>query len=300
MSTKQKLSKEQKTLEKKLVGVIMFYRNLQGESVRALATLYSVSVGTVSARITEGKGVVALEPEMTFEAATELLAQVYVGNEEEPKVKPQTSPQQLAIRMVYELATQEVGIKSKEEYAIYGKVFGYTADGSCAITSTQKSYIRRRVREIARANGVNAVFVPDWFNANAPQRSLTTMTEMAHSLFERIEEMVNDYMNINQLPESARYSVRQALAGLTIEGVSPQSIERQCLGYSDVVGALTDNGAATDEHMTLDYAKEWEEGVHSVFSMPNGQCALTTNQTAKDIHKVFEDLKDLDEAGFIY
>lgn len=300
MRTKQKLNKEQKALEKKLLSVVMFYRNKNGESVRALATVYNVSIGTVSARINEGKGVATIDPEMSLERATEALQQLYETEVEKPKKKTSISPQQQAIYLVYDKATQHVGIKSKEEYAIYGKIFGYTEDGNCAITSTQKGYIRRRVREIAKANGVSAVFVPDWFNVKAPQRSLTTMTEMVHSLHLRIEEMVDEYMHANNLHPSARYSVKQALVGMSVEGVTPQSIERQCNGYSEIVGALTDNGVATEEDVIEDYGVMWNEGTHSLFTMPNGQLKFENNVPKQDIHKVFEDLDDLEQAGFIY
>ena len=299
MSTKQKLTKEQKALQRELQGVVLYLKNLKGETVRALAHDYCLSVGSVSARIKEGKGYVAKHPEITLHEAMELLNQIYVGATEPPRIK-KTTPQQIAINMVYEKAIASEGIKSKEEYAIYARVFGYSADGSCAITSQQKSYIRRRVREIAKANSVKAVFVPDWFNVKAPHRSLKTMTAMAHNLYERIEEMVNDYMHDNNLPPTARYSVKQALARMVVEGVSPQSIERQCSGYSEVVSALTDNGVTTEENTVEDYAKVWNEGKHCVFSLPDGKLDFQYNLSAKDIHRQFEDLKDLDEAGYIY
>lgn len=299
MSTKQKLTKEQKALEKKYLSCVLYYKNLNGESVRALASLYSLSVGTVSARIGEGKGVVALEPEITLEAAIELLSQVYVGNKEAPKVKPQTTPQQVATHMVLEKATRPQGIKSKEEYAVYASVFGYAADGSCAITHQQKSYIRKRVREIAKNKGSKALFVPDWINEYAPQRSLTTMNAMAHELFERMEEMISDYMATNNLPADARYAVRQALAGLAIEGVNPQGIERQCNSFAEVVADLEANNTPDPEKAVFDYATEWNEGKHSTLSFVNGVMTITPS-SPELVHKVFEDLKDLDEAGYIY
>lgn len=300
MSTKPKLTREQKALQKTYLGCVLYFKNLNGESVRSLASLYSLSVGTTSARINEGKGYVASHPEMTLGDAIELLAQVYVGNENEPKVKPQTTPQQIATHMVYALASRPQGVKSKEEYECYAKAFGYTPKGVVDITSQQKSYIRRRVREIAEKKGERVVFVPDWINVNKPQQSVHNMNKAAHELYLYMEEKVQEVIAANGLPNDAAYSLKHVLVDMAVQGVNMLSPERQGKAHADIIEALTANGVATQEDTTIDYAKEWEQGTHSVFSMPNGQCAYTTNLTAKDIHKVFEDLKDLDEAGFIY
>lgn len=302
MSTKQKtikLTKEQKALEKKLLSIVLYFKNQAGESVRSLHALYGLSVGTVSARINEGKGVVATEPDMTLEDAEHMLLQVYAGNTEPPKPKQEVTPQQLAIHAVYAEAIKPKGIQNKTEYMLYGKIFGYSKDGACNITAQQKSYIRRRVREIAKNNGLTAVFVPDWFNVNAPQRSLDTMAVMAHVLHERVEEMVNEYMHTNQLPESAKYAVKQALASMVVEGVSPITVERQCKGYGDVVAALTANGVATEEDEVVSYKEAWNTGTHTM-TMFVGGGYHTVPTTPEAIHAVFESMKDLDEEGFIY
>lgn len=299
MSTKQKLTKEQKALEKKLLCVVLYYKNLNGESVRDLHSLYGLSVGTVSTRIKEGKGVVALEPELTLEDAQHMLLQVYAGNTESPKPAQVVTPQQLAIHAVYAEAVKPTGVNNKTEYALYGKIFGYSKEGACNITAQQKSYIRRRVREIAKVKGETVVFVPDWINPKAPQRSIDTMAVMANEMFQRMEEMVNQYLADNNLPESAKYAVKQALAGMVVEGVSPMSVERQCKGYTDVVVALTANGAATEEQEVFDYAKAWNNGIHetTIIGAAGWGSKITT---PAEVHAVFESFKDLDEEGYIY
>lgn len=80
--------------------------------------------------------------------------------------KTQKTPSQLATQEVFELAIRPQGIRQHEEYIIYQKYFGAEVDeetgySKSTITSTQKSYIRRKVRELATSLQTTALFVPD-------------------------------------------------------------------------------------------------------------------------------------------
>lgn len=302
MSTKTKntkiLSPEQKVKAKRLFAVLIALQHTEYKlSVRDLAAKHSISVGTVSTRIKEGNAILDTE-HYDIGQVEFLLNELYNAQPEEKKGK-EVTPQQLAIRMVYEQATKPHGLKSKEEYAIYAKVFGYTDKGGVNITGQQKTYIRRRVREIAKNNSVLALFVPDWVNTAKPAQSLHNMNIAANELYHRLDELVKDFLAATGVSPDCEYAVKHTLVNMVVEGISHNNLERQIKSYTDVVEGLTANGVATEEDQHIDYYKEWHEGKHTLITFEEGEMKYETT-TPEAIHAVFEGLKDLDEQGYIY
>lgn len=299
MSTKSKtnLSPEQKAKAKRLFSVLIALQHTEQHlSVRDLAAKHSISVGTVSTRIKEGNEILDTE-HYEIGQVEFLLSQIYAEPVE--KKEKEVSPQQLAVRMVYEQATKPHGLKSKEEYAIYAKVFGYTDKGAVNITPQQKSYVRKRVREIAKSNSVLALFVPDWVNTAKPAQSLHNMNVAANELYNRLDELVKDFLAATGVSPDCEYAVKHTLVNMVVEGISHNNLERQIKSYTDVVEGLTANGVATEEDQHIDYHKEWNEGVHTLITFDNGVMQYGTT-TPEAIHAVYEGLKDLDEQGYIY
>lgn len=141
----------------------------------------------------------------------------------------QKTPSQLATQEVFELAVRPQGIRQHEEYIIYQKHFGVEVDeetgySKSKITSTQKSYIRRKVREFATSKETTALFVPDWVSLQAPRSSWNDMLEMTNNMYDRMQEYVNEYMWKHSLPSNARYAVEQQLFVLLVPGYSPRGI----------------------------------------------------------------------------
>lgn len=298
MSTKTILSPDEQRRAKRLFAVLVALQHTEYKlTVRDLAAKHSISVGTVSTRIKEGNAILDTE-HYEIEQVEFLLSELHNKQPEEKKGK-EVTPQQLAIRMLYEKATSPHGVKSKEEYTVYSTVFGYTEKGAVNITTQQKTYIRRRVRELATSAGKTALFVPDWINTAKPAQSLHNMNLIAHELYEYMEAKVQELVAMNNVAPEAAYSVKHALVNMVVEGMSHTNLERQIKGYTDVVEGLTANGVATEEDEQLDYHKEWNEGVHTLITFPDGEMKYETT-TPEAIHAVFEGLKDLDEQGYIY
>ena len=146
-----------------------------------------------------------------------------------PSTKTQKTPSQLATQEVFELAIRPQGIRQHEEYTIYQKYFGVEVDeetgySKSKITSTQKSYVRRKVRELAASKETTALFVPDWVALRAPRSSWNDMLEMTNNMYDRMQEYVNKYMWKHSLPSNARYAVEQQLFVLLVPGYSPRGI----------------------------------------------------------------------------
>lgn len=292
------LSPDQKARAKRLFAVLIALQHTEYKlSMRDLAAKHSISVGTVSTRIKEGNAILDTE-HYEIDQVEFLLSELHNKQPEEKKGK-EVSPQQLAIRMVYEQATKPHGLKSKEEYAIYAKVFGYTDKGAVNITQQQKSYVRKRVREIAKNNSVLALFVPDWINTAKPAQSLHNMNLVAHELYEYMQEKVQELLAKNGISPDCEYAVKHTLVNMVVEGISHHKLERQIKSYTDVVEGLTANGVATEEDQHIDYYKEWHEGKHTLITFEQGEMKYETT-TPEAIHAVFEGLKDLDEQGYIY
>lgn len=297
-NTKTILSPDEQRRAKRLFAVLIALQHTEYKlTVRDLAAKHSISVGTVSTRIKEGNAILDTE-HYEIDQVEFLLSELYNKQPEEKKGK-EVTPQQLAIRMLYEKATSPHGVKSKEEYTVYSTVFGYTDKGAVNIPSQQKTYIRRRVRELATAAGKTALFVPDWINTAKPAQSLHNMNQVAHELYEYMEEKAKELLAMNNIPPEAAYAVKHALVNMVVEGMSHTTLERQIKGYTDVVEGLTANGVATEEDEQLDYHKEWNEGVHTLITFEEGEMKYETT-TPEAIHAVFEGLKDLDEQGYIY
>lgn len=146
-----------------------------------------------------------------------------------PSTKTQKTPSQLATQEVFELAIRPQGIRQHEEYAIYQKYFGVEVDeetgySKTKITSTQKSYVRRKVRELVASKETTALFVPDWVSLRSPRLSWNDMLEMTNNMYDRMQEYVNEYMWKHSLPSNARYAVEQQLFVLSVPGYSPRGI----------------------------------------------------------------------------
>lgn len=158
----------------------------------------------------------------------------------------QKTPSQLATEELLDLATRPAGVKQQEEYAVYKKHFGSEVDEETGyarvnIIASQKSYIRRKVREYAKSNNEKAIFVPDWLSVDSPKTSWEDMLSMTNEMYSRMQEYVNDYMFKHSLPSSARYAVEQQLFVLLVPGYSPRSVYDNTSQISEVVNDLEAN-----------------------------------------------------------
>lgn len=158
----------------------------------------------------------------------------------------QKTPSQLATEELYMLAIRPTGVKQYEEYVVYKKHFGSEVDDETGyarvnITASQKSYVRKKVRELASSVNKKAIFVPDWLSTDSPKTSWDDMLSMTNEMYSRMQEYVNDYMFKHDLPSSARYAVEQQLFVLLVPGYSPRSVYDNTSLISEVVNDLEAN-----------------------------------------------------------
>lgn len=136
---------------------------------------------------------------------------------------------QEATEAIYTLAVRTVGIRQRDEYTIYKQYYGSipceeTGYTKVSITPSQKSYIRRKVRELAKENNQTAIFVPDWVGENSPRSSWNDLLTITNEMYERMQEYVNAFMMDHSLPPSSRFAVEQQLFVLLVPGYSKRGI----------------------------------------------------------------------------
>lgn len=113
--------------------------------------------------------------------------------------QPATTPFERAVKACYPLAISSRGIKDYQFRDIMFRVYGRqwnTATGVYDGTYTDDHLyrVRKRVRELAKANGETAVFAMDWFNTDDPLASNRKIRECAMTLAERVQDVVDEFM----------------------------------------------------------------------------------------------------------
>ncbi|MCF7544908.1 hypothetical protein [Pseudomonas petrae] len=113
--------------------------------------------------------------------------------------QPATTPFERAVRACYPLAISSRGIKDYQFRDIMFRAYGRqwnTATGVYDGTYTDDHLyrVRKRVRELAKANGETAVFAMDWFNTGDPLASNRKIRECAMGLAERVQDVVDEFM----------------------------------------------------------------------------------------------------------
>lgn len=116
-----------------------------------------------------------------------------------------TTPFERAVKACYPLAISPSGLKDYQLRDIMFRVYGRqwnTATGVYDGTYTDDHLyrVRKRVRELAQANGETAVFVMDWFNTDDPVTSNRMIRECAMDLAERVQDAVDAYMQAMGVP----------------------------------------------------------------------------------------------------
>lgn len=156
--------------------------------------------------------------------------------------KPESQPQQAA-KKVFPLATSPIGVKQSECYNIYMQVYGTVWDEEnnvyvLNITQEQKDYIKHLVKERAKKEGKQALFLPDWMDRSNPLVCNQLMLEAAQNLNDALTEQVEYFRTL--FPEANTYSVVHEMLSLAFRGYNPESVESRCNRNVTCAQALDD------------------------------------------------------------
>lgn len=145
-------------------------------------------------------------------------------------VSKRPTPTQEAVRTIYSLTSPVGSISNAEFYAVCNQ-FGV------GDTRSSRDYIKAEVMNLAKKEGKEVVFTPDWLSNTAPRASMNRLMELASELFESVEDHVYAYMQ--DYPEASYAAVRKELLSLAIPGHSRVPVEARCDYIEGVVNHLT-------------------------------------------------------------
>lgn len=157
--------------------------------------------------------------------------------------KKQESVSSVVINSVLPLAVRKIGVKPSELYPIYLEHYGTTW---CEVeerhilnmTQSQKSYIRSKVKEKAKKQGLTACFIPEWMDRNNPKESNQLMLTLANDLYEIIEDKVVEYKASFPQEKDTSWSIRNELYSLVVSGHDPSGVVKRCERNADVASFL--------------------------------------------------------------
>lgn len=113
--------------------------------------------------------------------------------------KPENSPFARAVKKAYPMAIGASGIKDYQLREILFQAYGSQWNTATGVydglyTDDHLYRVRKRIREIAEANGKTAAFPMDWFDTTQPAQSNYRIRQCAMDLGSRVQDAVDDYM----------------------------------------------------------------------------------------------------------
>ena len=178
----------------------------------------------------------------------ERLVKSFISDTPKPgKAKKQVSkPPRRSIRAqdrVFSLASRDIGIRDYQVGEILYQEYGTTWNTSTGeyesnSTSDIRKHLKARVRQRAKDEGCNVIFVMDWVDEASPRASSEFLYNAAIELSDRIHECVTEYMGYhttrwgedNEEARAAqrkqRYAVVNHLLKLTVNGYGDEPLKR--------------------------------------------------------------------------
>ncbi|WEK32582.1 MAG: hypothetical protein P0Y58_10445 [Candidatus Pseudomonas phytovorans] len=194
-------------------------------------------------------------PERRIKALTKGI----VKPKKDQRWKPKNlKPFDKAFERIFPLACRPSGVRDyelrdilHEEYRnTWGTTNGHYKSNYTADTIKR---IKAKARERATEEDSKVVFVPDWIDGCAPKSSNRFMISAATDLLSRIDEYVNEYMEIHATwqgdqCENARlarrkqhFAAKEHLLKLAVIGYSPEPVEKLLKRTAKIVGDLEKN-----------------------------------------------------------
>lgn len=116
------------------------------------------------------------------------------------------------------LSKRQEGVTDKELSNLAFEILGTVEKGDI---NRLKAKIKRK-----KSDDENSVLVrPAWMSPNSPAKSLVTMNELSHELYENIQHLVDRY--IEQYPETDRKKALQEMVYLSNGWALKESLERR-------------------------------------------------------------------------
>lgn len=159
----------------------------------------------------------------------------------EKGTKENKSPAQKAATRILPLALRPEGVRGKEMFPIFKEEYGVTRNedtGYSKLNATreQRDYVKRLVRDMAKQQGKDALFVKDWMVPTDPYGSLDLINKCANSLNEALQEEVDYFLSV--YPEAEGWDLRREIIYLALDGVINEPISRRCERNEQTIIAL--------------------------------------------------------------
>lgn len=167
--------------------------------------------------------------------------------------KKAITPSQIAAQRILPLAIRPEGVSGKEIYPILLSAFGYTENEDAGYkklnaTQEQKAYVKRIVRDMAKKEGKEALFVKDWMSKTDPYGSLRLICQCANTLNQALQEEVEYFLE--HFPECEGYDLRREIVYLALDGIAQEPVARRCERNEQIIIKLVQRlGLAHTESM---------------------------------------------------
>lgn len=159
-----------------------------------------------------------------------------------PKGKKKAiTPSQIAAQRILPLAIRPEGVSGQEVYPILLSAFGYTENEDTGYkklnaTQEQKAYVKRIVRDMAKKEGKEALFIKDWMSKTDPYGSLQLICQCANALNQALQEEIEYFLE--HYPECEGYDLRREIVYLALDGIAQEPVARRCERNEQIINKL--------------------------------------------------------------
>ena len=143
----------------------------------------------------------------------------------------------LITQEIAKLANRDVGVTN---YEIIGVLHSFYTEEEVKKMRKDKQMLTKIKGRVRTVNHF-AIFRPAWMDTDSPKDSLKYMTSTAHTLFENMQDILNDYMSA--FPNVHRMSAQQEMVKLANSWLIPEDIETRCERNSKVAANLEERKA---------------------------------------------------------
>lgn len=155
--------------------------------------------------------------------------------------KKATTPSQVAAQRILPLAIRPEGVSGQEIYPVLLSAFGYTENNDTGYkklnaTQEQKAYVKRLVRDMAKKEGKEALFIKDWMSKADPYGSLQLICQCANALNQALQEEIEYFLE--HYPECEGHDLRREIVYLALDGIAQEPVVRRCERNEQIINKL--------------------------------------------------------------
>ncbi|TFY94549.1 hypothetical protein DYL61_08745 [Pseudomonas nabeulensis] len=146
-----------------------------------------------------------------------------------------------AIKAVAALSTRPEGVRHSEMWPTLRALFGMCKNDKTGVlklsmTDDQLRYLKKQTSEAAKAQGKEALFIPEWLPRQAPVAANDMLVMLAGHLQDRAQEYASEFMSC--FPDTSSKLVSNELVCLAFAKATPEPVETRCRRNAATAQAL--------------------------------------------------------------